>query len=229
MIDPALLYLSLAMLGFVGGHFLLSHPPIRSKLVAAVGEKVFLGAYSLIAVVFIGWAVMAYADAPRVTVWNLGPWARYAPLVVMPFALILAVLGLTSKNPTMVGGERFAGEAVSGAMTVTRHPFLWGAGLWALAHLFPNGEAASLILFGGMVLLSFGGMAAIDHKRSLALGEAWHSISNRTSRIPFAAAIEGRILVDWKGIGWWRPLLGLVLYVGILMGHDTLFGVPALP
>jgi uncharacterized membrane protein len=187
-----------------------------------------LGAYSLIAVVFLAWTVMAYTDAPHVTVWNLGTWARHVPLVVMPFALILAVLGLTSKNPTMVGGERFAGEAVSGAMTVTRHPFLWGAGLWALSHLFPNGDAASLILFGGMALLSFGGMVAIDRKRSLALGEAWHSISARTSRIPFAAAAEGRIHVDWNGIGWWRPLAGLVLYAGVLMGHSALFGVPAL-
>jgi uncharacterized membrane protein len=229
MLTNGLAPLLLAMLGFVGGHFVLSHPPVRTRLVAILGEKPFLGVYSLVAVAFLVWAVIAYGDAPYVEVWNLGPGARHVPRAVMPFALVLAVLGLTSKNPTAVGGERFvAAGQIAGAMTITRHPFLWGAGLWAVSHLFPNGDAASLLLFGGMAVLSFGGMAAIDHKRAVALGEAWQTIRGKTSLLPFAAAMQGRTRIDWKSIGWWRPAVGIVLYVVLLHGHAALFGASAL-
>jgi uncharacterized membrane protein len=230
MPDTALLSLALAMLGFVGGHFLLSHPRLRGVLVSRLGDKLFQVVYSSLSLVFLIWAVRAYGQAPRVELWNLEPYGRDLALVVMPLAMILLVSGLLSRNPTAVGGERLVGtgQALSGMTTVTRHPFLWGVGLWSLVHLAANGDAASLLLFGGMALLSFGGMAAIDHKRSLALGGAWLELSSRTSRLPFLAALQGRTRVDWRGIGWWRPLLGLVVYVALLQGHGWLFGVAAI-
>src|SRR3546814_1436284 len=97
---------------------------------------------------------MAYGVAPQMPLW--APWRGYRliPLLVMPIASILVVAGLTTRNVTAVGGERFAETTrpVDGIMTVTRHPFLWGVLLWALAHLPPNGDAASLILFGGFAV-----------------------------------------------------------------------------
>ncbi len=226
MPDATLLPLALAMLGFVGGHFLLSHPPLRTPLVARLGPRGFQAVYSLLALACLVWAVRAYAEAPRLPLWDLGPAARHATFAVMPLALILAVAGLTSRNPTAVGGERLvrSDRPAEGILTVTRHPFLWGAGLWALAHLLPNGDSASLILFGGMAVLAFGGMAAIDHKRGVMLGAEWDVVRGRTSRLPFLAALQGRTRIDWRGIGWWRPLLGLVLYFGLMQAHGWLFG-----
>ena len=44
--------------------------------------------------------------------------------------------------------------AVSGARTALatklRHPMLWGTVIWGVAHLLVNGDAASVLLFGGM-------------------------------------------------------------------------------
>lgn len=227
MPDASLLSLALAMLGFVGGHFLLSYPPVRDILIRRLGERPFQVVYSSLSLAFLIWAVRAYGQAPRVELWSLEPYGRYLALAVMPLAMILLVSGLLSRNPTAVGGERLVGtaQALTGMTTVTRHPFLWGVGLWSLVHLSANGDAASLILFGGMALLSFGGMAAIDYKRSLALGEAWADLSGRTSRLPFLAALQGRTRIDWQGIGWWRPLLGLVAYAGLMQGHGWLFGM----
>lgn len=227
MSDTALLSLALAMLGFVGGHFLLSHPPVRSFLIKRLGDKPFQIVYSSLALVFLVWAARAYGEAPRLTLWQVGSFAHYLALAVMPLAMILLVSGLLSRNPTAVGGERLvaSGQVLSGMTTVTRHPFLWGVGLWSLVHLLANGDAASLLLFGGMAVLSFGGMAAIDHKRSLALGADWAAFAGQTSRLPFLAALQGRSQVDWQGIGWWRPLLGLVAYALLLQGHGWLFGM----
>ena len=130
----------------------------------------------------------------------------------MPFALILAVCGLASRNPTAVMGDRMLerGLPVAGILTVTRHPFLCGAAIWGLTHLAANGDAASVILFGGMSVLAIGGMFAIDRKRAVRLGPVWDEFAAKTSRVPFAAALAGRTRVDWAGVGWLRPAIGLI-------------------
>ena len=121
-----------AVLAFVGGHFVLSWPPVRSKLVRALGETLFTGVYSLVMVLFLIWLVAAYCVAPPLVIWDFGPLANLVPLLTMPFALILAVLGLTSRSPTAVMGERLLRAqvpAAAGALTITRHPFLCGVAL----------------------------------------------------------------------------------------------------
>lgn len=218
----------LAALGFVGSHLLLSWPPLRRPLVAMLGEGLFSLAYSIGSVAFLVWLVAAYRVAPPLLIYDLGRWVNLLPILVMPFALMLAVVGLASKNPTAVGGAGLleTGMQPRGILTVTRHPFLCGVALWALAHLIANGDAASVMLFGGMAVLSVAGMAGIDHKRALRLGKVWEEFSAQTSRMPFAAALAGRTRVDWVGIGWLRPLVGLGLYVALYLFHDRLFGVP---
>jgi uncharacterized membrane protein len=220
--------LFVAMLAFVGGHVLLSWPPVRSRLVAVLGERPFLVGYALVSALFLAWAIMAYRVAPFVGIWEFGPAGRALAAALMPIALILAVIGLTTPNPTAVGGERFrdANRAARGIVTITRHPFLWGTALWSVAHLAANGDAAAALLFGGLLILSLGGMAAIDHKRALRLGDDWKAFAARTSLVPFAAVAAGRVKVDWRGIGWWRPGLAIVLYAILLFSHGWLFGVP---
>lgn len=223
--------LVVAMTGFVGGHFLLSWPPVRSRIVGALGERPFQGVYSLVSVVLLVWAIAAYRAAPFVGLWDLGPAGRVVAMVLVPFALVLAVIGLTTPNPTSVGGERLddASRAARGIVTITRHPFLCGVTLWAIAHLAASGDAASTVLFAGMLILAVGGMAAIDHKRALRMGDAWRAIAAKTSVVPFAATAAGRVRVDWKGIGWWRPALGVAVYLILLFGHGWLFGPALIP
>src|SRR3546814_711166 len=179
---------------FVGSHFFLSSLPVRQPLIRRLGENGFRALYSLVAVVTLLWVVMAYGVAPYVPLW--APWSGYrlVPLLVMPVASILVVAGLTTRNVTAVGGERFAGgtRPVGGITTVTRHPFLWGVLLWALANLPANGDVASLVLFGGMAVLAIGGMLHIDHRRREILGSAWGTVALTTSAVPFLAAKTGR-------------------------------------
>ncbi len=223
-------WLILGMLGFVGGHFLLSWPPVRGKIVGAIGEAAFAVVYSAFAAVCLVAAVHGYRESPPYLLWNLGVAGRWVPVLVMPVALVLAVLGLTTRSATAVGGDRALAQGLAprGIFTVTRHPFLWGVGLWALAHLAPNGDVPSLVFFGGFAVLAFGGMAAIDHKRAVKSGAAWRKYAADTSVVPFGAAARGRA-IDWGGIGWVRPVAALVLYLALFHGHRWLFGVSALP
>ena len=147
-----------ATLVFVGGHFLLSSELLRPRLVSILGEAAFRGLYAVAMLAAFVAMVICYDAAPRAPVWSPPPVLNVVPLVVMPIALILAVCGLTTPSPTMVAGDRVLderpGSHAVGILTITRHPFLWGTALWALSHLLVRGDAASIILMGGILILS---------------------------------------------------------------------------
>jgi len=222
-----------ATLAFVGGHFLLSSRPLRPFLIDRYGERAFRLIYSGAITVALLWMVAAYRAAPFVPLWHPAPLLAWVPLLVMPLACVLIVAGLTSPNPTLVGGERFLdgtpGSPAVGILSITRHPFLWGTGLWSLSHLAVNGDVSSVVVMGGIAVLSFAGMRHIDLRREASLGATWGPMKLTTSVLPFAAVLNGRTTVDWRGIGWWRPLLGLVVYAALLHLHPGLIGVSPLP
>jgi uncharacterized membrane protein len=216
---------------FVASHMLLSGATLRTTLVARIGANGFRALYSVIAVAALVWLMVAYGRAPYVELWPQSAWARHLALAVMPFAAILAVAGLTTRNPLAVGGETLAlsADPMPGILKLTRHPFLWGAGLWALVHILANGDAASLMLFGAFAVLSFAGMHHIDRRREQTLGAAWGPIALTTSVLPFAAILAGRARLDFGQIGVWRILAGLAVYLALLVAHEWVFGVRALP
>jgi uncharacterized membrane protein len=220
-----------ACAAFVGGHFLLSSLPIRRLVTTRLGEGAFRAGYSLLILTAFLWLLLAYGAAPFVELWPPPVWTRWLPILVMPVASLLIVLGLSTPSVTLVGGEAHAHDhnPAPGIIRITRHPFLWGTLLWALAHIPVNGDVASVILFGGIALLSAGGMAHIDHRRQRTLGAAWGPIALTTSVIPFAALLAGRTTFDWAGIGWWRMVGGLALFVALLGAHQALLGVSPLP
>ena len=216
---------------FVVCHFVLSAMPVRTVFIERLGENGFRALYSVVALATLVWTVRAWGDAPYQELWLPPVWAGHIPLVVMPFAVILLVASLTMPNVTSVGGERAAEgrNPAPGIMSITRHPGLCAIVLWALAHLAANGAAADAVLFGAMIVLAVGGMYHIDLRRQATLESGWGPIALTTSILPFAAALQGRVRIDWAGIGLWRPALGLAVYVVLLLAHDAVIGVGALP
>ena len=207
--------------------FLLTHfvpsTGLRAKLVAALGENRYRGLYVLVAFVTLGWMIWAFVHAPaQPPLWTP---LLHAPLAVMPFALILVVGGLVRMNPTAVGAERLLKEAepAQGMIRITRHPFMWGAILWAAAHILANADASATVFFGGFLVLAGLGTVLIDRRKS-ALPD-WPRFAARTSNLPFLAIVQGRNRVVWGEIGWARPAIGLALYAALLALHPWLFGV----
>jgi uncharacterized membrane protein len=227
----SLWHLAVAIGLFMGSHFLLSSPPLRRQFVDLLGERPFIVAYSSVALLFFVWTLLAYGDAPRVEIWVPGTGLRHLALGVMPFACIFVAAGLTTPNPTTVGADTAAVTAAGpvGILKVTRHPMMWGFALWGIAHLLANGDAASVLLFGGMTFLALVGALAIDAKKRASLGENWAAYVAATSFVPLAAVLSGRTWVSLAEIGWWRLALGLALYGLLLWNHDRLFGVGVLP
>jgi uncharacterized membrane protein len=118
---------------------------LRDRAITALGEGAYRAVFSRPAIV---WLVMAYKDAPYVATWGIPEWWKPIAIILMLPAFLLAVIGLTTPNPTSVGQEGRVARSPEGIVRVTRHPFLIGVGLWAVAHLVANG-GLSAALGGG--------------------------------------------------------------------------------
>ena len=219
--------LLIAEIAFCGSHVLLSSTRWRGALRDQIGERGFLGLYSLTALVTLAWFVVAYRHAPAVPLWPTQRWMALVPVVVMPCAAILVIAGYTTRNPTAVGMERAAraSDPAPGILRITRHPIMWGIALWALSHIVPNGDVASLMLFGGIAALALGGTVLIDRKKRLALGSNWPALAQITSNVPFVALLAGRTRLRWRDIGVLRVIAGLLLYAVLYLAHPLLTGM----
>jgi uncharacterized membrane protein len=215
---------------FLAIHFGVSGTRLRDRLVRVVGDKPFLGLFALASIIGLIWLGRAYSHAPHVSLWGqllaLKPVAM--PLLLIAFLFI--VIGIATPSPTKVGMEsRLTREVqVRGMTRITRHPFLWGTALWALVHFIINGDAASSILFGSLLVLAVGGTSSIDAKRRRAFGDRWEQFARQTSNVPFAAIFAGRnqLAQALREIGVVRPLIAIAVFAALFVLHGRLFGVP---
>ena len=222
--------LILAALTFIGIHLGVSGTNMRDRLVARFGLRAYMVLFSLASVGAIVWLVNAYNTAAYLPSWGQLQWWKPFAIVLMLPAFLLVVVGLTTPNPTAVAQEERVDQAPVGIVRITRHPFLMGTSLWAAIHLVGNGDVASLLFFGALLVVSVAGTVSIDAKRARALGaSAWGGFARRTSILPFAAILSGRNTLNLTELGWWRPLAGVAAYVLMLGGHAHIIGVSPWP
>lgn len=196
-------------------HFGVSGTRLRDALTAGLGERPYRGLFSLASLAGLGWMIYAYRHAPLDPTWGLLLGFRPAAYLLVFVAFLFAVIGILTPSPTRVGMEsKLDPGQARGMVRITRHPFLWGVGLWAATHLIVNGDVASLILFGTLLLLAVFGTAAIDAKRRRRFPGKWPEFARATSSVPFAAIARGsnRLAPALAEIGAWRIVAALVLY-----------------
>jgi uncharacterized membrane protein len=215
---------------FLGIHFGVSGTKLRDALVRLVGDKLYRGLFALASIAGLIWLIRAYSSAPYVPLWGkllaLKPVAE--PLVLIAAAFV--VIGVSTPSPTVAGGEsQLTREVQARGMTrITRHPFLWGTALWAFVHFVINGDLASSIVFGSLLVLAVVGTASIDAKRRRVYGERWEQFARQTSNVPFAAIFAGRnqLAPVLREIGIVRPLVAIAVFVALFLLHGRLFGAP---
>lgn len=212
-------------------HFGIAGSRLRDVLVARLGEKTFRGLFALLSAAGLAWLIFAYRRAPLETLWLAPRPLAHSAFGLVLLAFLLAVPGLLTPNPTAAGREPRleSSDAVQGIVRVTRHPFLWGTALWALAHLLANGDLASVVFFGSLLLLALAGTFSIDAKRRRHFGASWNAFERATSNVPFGAIAAGRNRLAIGEIGAWRLLAALAAYAVVLAFHATWFGVNPLP
>jgi uncharacterized membrane protein len=190
--------LLLGLVIFLGIHLLPTQAEARNGLVKSYGEGPYKGVFSLIALVGLALIVYGYhkvqvMPGKNPVLWTPPVWGRHLTLTLM---LPVFVLLLAAHLPGRISNA-------------VKHPMITAVKLWALAHLFVRGDAASLLLF-----LSFLGWAIFDRislKRREQAGLVVRSPGSITNDI---IALVG----------------GLVLYgLFVKWGHAWLIGVPLIP
>lgn len=109
-----------------------------------------------------------------------GEKAKGPLALAMALGIVLMVIGYRQadgaffwgRSPAVVGINNllmlmslycFAASGMQTALArKIRHPMLWGAVLWALAHLMVNGDVPSFVLFGGIGLWALAEMVLIN-------------------------------------------------------------------
>lgn len=110
----------------------------RERMVQRLGEGLWKGVYSLIAIVGLVLIIWGYGLARQDPVVLYSPplWLNYVSI-----ALLIPVFPLL-----------FATYLPGRIQAAARHPMLVAVKLWALAHLLVNGTLADLLLFGSFLV-----------------------------------------------------------------------------
>ncbi|MFM7348352.1 MAG: NnrU family protein, partial [Erythrobacter sp.] len=213
--ETALVTLTAANVAFVGSHFAMSHP-LRSAMVRALGAKGFQLAYTLVSFATLGWVALAFRAAPTGDLPGSGEagWIA-ATLITWPAMILLA--GSLVGNPALPTpqAEAQARAEPKGVFRVTRHPMMWGIGLWAISHLVLFWSLRTTITAAAIGILALVGARLQDGKKQALMGEAWAEWESKTSYWPrwgqllsvgAVPLIGGTAL--WLGASWLHLLRG---------------------
>jgi len=169
--------IALLWAGFAVTHVGLSSLPVRTRLVARLGERAFQGVYSLVAFAFFIPLVTTFFghkhDGRWLWVFTRGPALHWTLYVGMAIALVLVVASLVRPSPAgVVPGD----PTPRGVYRITRHPLVMGLALFGALHVLPNGTTADVAFFGGFVLfgLLLRRSQAFEPLQQLFLGHPLH-------------------------------------------------------
>lgn len=218
---------ALAWAAFLGAHVIPMLPPVRARLVGALGRRNYFIAFGTMSVLLLWLLIVATNAAPLVMLADQMPWQRWLVNLAMPCAILLTVYGLQAPNPFGLGrkGEGFDPDR-PGIIGLTRHPLMWAFALWAGAHLVANPDLAHAIFFGVLLAYALRGMAKAE-SRARADGTL-AVLGAHTGFWPFAALIAGR----WRPQSppALRPLLwSALIWVAALALHPYVIGASPLP
>lgn len=217
--DRSLVMLAAANIAFVGSHFAMSHP-LRDPMVRAFGDKGFTSVYTLVSLATLGWVYFAFIAAPDADLPGSGEagWI-IATLLTWPAMVLLA--GSVIGNPALptAQAEAQARAAPRGVFRVTRHPMMWGIGLWAISHLVLFWSTRTMITAFAIGVLALLGAHLQDRKKAVLMGNAWAEWSAKTSYWPR----WGRIF----GVGPVPLAAGTALFLLASFIHLWRAGIPA--
>jgi uncharacterized membrane protein len=210
-------------LAFALSHTVLSTSPVRDLLTDRLGEKPFLGLYSVVALATFVPLVIAYGDSQETGpfLWDLRTPVIYGLAIgLSALAWAVVVASFFQPSPTsMVPGTPTQSR---GLTRITRHPLFMGLALWGLAHLLLRVSLSDVIFFGGFIVYGFLGAFHLD-QRKRASEEPLDAFYRETSVLPFTAIATGRNRLVVSELPWLGLAVGLVVAVLLFIAHPWLF------
>lgn len=218
----------LLLLLFVVSHIGMTAPAVRGPLAGRFGERGFQALYSLISLLLLSGALFLWRRLGPQPLWVAPHWAWPFCSALMLLASVLFVGSLTPANKALAGVP-VDDRPAAGVLRITRHPMMWGFGIWALVHAWLSGSLPTVLLALAILIVALGGAAHQDGRKRAAGGALWQRYAGATSFWPLGAQIVGR--QPWASL--WPGLLpvagGLLLWALATYAHPALLGAPAVP
>jgi len=120
----------------------------RKNLMSRIGEKPYKGIFALFMVLSLYLVISGWRATIPDSVYLPPLWGRHLTSLLV---LVSFILFIASNHATNL--KRFV-----------RHPQLTGVALWGIAHLLANGEARSIVLFGGLALWAIIEMVLLNRR-----------------------------------------------------------------
>jgi uncharacterized membrane protein len=111
---------------------------LKEHLIKKIGKQPYMGLFSLVSAAGLGLMIYGKSQADFIPMWQPFTGAHWVPIVLMWPALILIVWA----------------QLPCSMKTTLRHPMLMGILLFSTAHLFANGDLATILLLGSFGLYS---------------------------------------------------------------------------
>lgn len=165
-------------------------PGFRAGLIARVGHFPYQGLFSLAMLASLYCLVAGWRAVGSGEPFYVLAWARPVSMLLMVAAACLFI----------------AARAATDIKRFLRHPQLTSIVLWAIAHLLANGDARSLVLFGGLGVWALMEMPLINRAEGV-----WRKPAT------FGVAKTGVSAV-----------IGLAVFAALLFAHPWLSGVALL-
>ncbi|MCB1497434.1 MAG: NnrU family protein [Bauldia sp.] len=135
-----MLILVVGLILFLGAHsFRMLAPAGRDAALGKLGEGPYKGAYAVVSLIGFVLIIWGFGRTASDSAFLYAPpfWLRHVTELLVLVALILAVA--SALPPSHIS-------------RAVRHPLLIGTMLWAVAHLFVNGEVGTTLLFGAFLI-----------------------------------------------------------------------------
>mgnify|MGYP000334571140 CR=1 FL=1 len=111
---------------------------LKEKLTKKIGMQPYMALFSLVSALGLGLMIYGKSYADFIPIWQPLPGAHWVPMILMWPALILIIWA----------------QIPCSMKTTLRHPMLLGVLLFSVAHLFANGDLATILLLGSFGLYS---------------------------------------------------------------------------
>lgn len=165
----AVVTIVLLWLAFAATHLAFSSLRLRPRLVAMLGERGFLGLYSLIALATFVPTVSVYFSNKHVgpMLWSIAvtPAIEWLVTAGMVTAVVILVAGLISPSPSSMTAATDRAVEIRGIHWITRHAVFMAVGLFGLVHLIPNGFASDVAFFAGFPIFAVVGCLHQDQRK----------------------------------------------------------------
>jgi uncharacterized membrane protein len=209
---------------FVVTHIGLCAGPLRSALVAKIGEWPYRGLYSLISFATLGPAAILWWQNRHLgpVLWELPFWGeRIIAGVLVLFGFFLLFQLLATPSPASMLPAKIEAR---GVLRITRHPMNMGLAMWGLAHLLANGTVGDVAFFGSFVVVGIIGPYHLDARHTKNKGEDFGEFCKQTSVMPFSAILGRRNRFAIDELSFPLALLALIAFAMLTLFHSRFFG-----